>query len=67
MLDPINARLASSCSKNGIKAAAIEAICCGATSIIFTSVGATSGKSASRRAFTLLRMNVPSAFKGALP
>jgi hypothetical protein len=33
MFDPINARLASSCSRNGINDAAIEAIWLGATSI----------------------------------
>jgi hypothetical protein len=33
MFDPINARFASSCSKNGINDAAIEAIWLGATSI----------------------------------
>ena len=43
MFEPINARCASSCSKNGIKDAAIEAICCGATSIRFTSEGGTTG------------------------
>ena len=33
MLDPIKALLASSCSRNGIKEAAIETTCCGDTSI----------------------------------
>ena len=43
VFDPINARLASSCSKNGIKEAAIEAICCGETSINSTWSGVTTG------------------------
>ena len=67
MLDPINARLASSCSRNGIKDAAIEAICVGETSINETSSGATTGKSAFKRAFTRERTNFPSSSKGALP
>ena len=33
ILDPMSALLASSCSKNGIKEAATETTCCGATSI----------------------------------
>ena len=33
MFEPINARLASSCSKNGIREAEIEAIWLGATSV----------------------------------
>jgi hypothetical protein len=33
MLEPINARLASSCSRNGISAAAIDTSCSGATSM----------------------------------
>ena len=67
MFDPINARLASSCSRNGISEAAIDAICWGETSIKSTSDGSTTGKSASWRDLTLLRTNVPSSFNGALP
>ena len=67
MFEPINARLASSCSKKGINEAAIEAICVGDTSISDTSSGATTGKSAFKRAFTRERTNVPSSFNGALP
>ena len=33
MLEPISARLASSCSRNGMSAAAIETSCSGATSM----------------------------------
>ena len=33
MFEPMRARLASSCSRKGINAAATETICCGATSI----------------------------------
>jgi hypothetical protein len=43
MLDPINARFASSCSKKGIKDAEIPAIWLGATSNNSTSVGVTTG------------------------
>ena len=47
MFDPISARFASSCSRKGINAAAIDAICVGETSIKFTLSGSTTGKSAS--------------------
>ena len=43
MFDPISARLASSCSKKGIRLAAIEAIWFGATSIRSTSLSVTTG------------------------
>ena len=41
MLAPMRARLASSCSRNGISDVAIETICFGETSIIWTSAGDT--------------------------
>ena len=41
MLAPMSARLASSCSRNGIRAVATETICFGETSISWTSVGGT--------------------------
>ena len=41
MLEPISARLASSCSRNGIIAVATDQICSGETSIRSTSLGVT--------------------------
>ena len=41
MLEPISARLASSCSRNGIIAVATDQICSGETSIRSTSAGST--------------------------
>ena len=41
MFEPISARLASSCSRNGIIAVATDQICSGETSIRSTSSGAT--------------------------
>jgi hypothetical protein len=41
MLAPIRARLASSCSRNGISEVATETICFGEMSIIWTSDGGT--------------------------
>ena len=41
MLEPISARLASSCSRNGIIAVATDQICSGETSIRSTSLGRT--------------------------
>ena len=41
MFEPISARLASSCSRNGIIAVATDQICSGETSIRSTSLGAT--------------------------
>ena len=41
MFEPISARLASSCSRNGIIAVATDQICSGETSIRSTSPGAT--------------------------
>ena len=46
MFEPINALFASSCSKNGINEAEIEAIWLGATSVKLTLSGVTNGKSA---------------------
>ena len=41
MFEPISARLASSCSRNGIIAVATDQICSGETSMRSTSLGAT--------------------------
>ncbi len=41
MFEPISARLASSCSRNGIIAVATDQICSGETSIRSTSFGVT--------------------------
>ena len=59
MFDPIKARLASSCSKNGIIEAATETIWLGATSINWASAGFTKGKSPSKRALTRSDKNLP--------
>ena len=48
MFEPIRARLASSCSRNGISAAATDQIWSGDTSIRSTSLGAASTSSPSR-------------------
>jgi hypothetical protein len=42
MLAPISARLASSCSRNGISEAATDTICAGATSMYWTRSGEVS-------------------------
>ena len=67
MFEPISARLASSCSRKGMRDAAIDAICMGATSISSIWSGAEIGKSASWRALILLRTNEPSSLRSALP
>ena len=61
MLDPIKARLASSCSRNGIKEAAIEAIWLGATSIRLTFSISSTGKSPSLRDLARLFTKWPSS------
>ncbi len=66
MLEPISARLASLCSKKGIKLAAMEAIWFGATSISSSSFGSTTGKSPIWRAFTRLPVNSPVSATWAL-
>ena len=43
MLEPMSARLASSCSRNGISAAAMETSCSGATSMKSIRSGGSSG------------------------
>ena len=48
MFEPIRARLASSCSRNGIRAVATDQICSGDTSIRSTSLGAARMNSPSR-------------------
>ena len=60
MFEPINARFASSCSKNGINEAAIDAIWFGATSINWTWSGVTTGKSPSNLALICSSVKVPS-------
>ena len=50
MFDPMRARFASSCSRKGIRLAAIDAIWFGATSMSVTSWAVTTGKSAPSRA-----------------
>ena len=65
MFDPINARFASSCSRNGIRDAEIDAIWLGATSIKSMVAGSTTGKSPSSRTLTRSLINVPSGLIGA--
>ena len=43
MFEPMSARFASSCSRNGISAAAIDTSCSGATSMKSIRAGASSG------------------------
>ena len=43
MFEPISARLASSCSRNGIRAAAMDTSCSGATSMNSIRSGLSSG------------------------
>ena len=43
MLEPMSARLASSCSRNGISAAAMETSCSGLTSMKSIRLGGSSG------------------------
>ena len=61
MFEPISARLASSCSRNGISAVATETICFGDTSIISISSGGASSNSPLRRAETFWEVNFPAA------
>ena len=49
MFEPINARLASSCSRNGISAVVTDQIWVGETSISVTCLGGTATASSSRR------------------
>ena len=50
MLQPISARLASSCSRNGINDAAALTSCFGETSMYWSCFGVTTGKSLRERA-----------------
>ena len=66
MFEPINARLASSCSKNGIIAVATDQTCRGDTSMKSTSSGRTKSTSPPlRRTKTRSSEKVPSAAKAA--
>src|SRR6185437_15425378 len=66
MFEPISARLASSCSKNGISDAAIDAIWLGATSIRLTLFFSVIGKSPLKRTFTKDSENAPESEIGVL-
>src|SRR5678815_4364880 len=60
MLEPISARLASSCSRNGMSEAATETICEGATSMYCTSSGDFSSNSFLKRHDTSVSVSLPS-------
>ena len=59
MLEPISARLASSCSRNGISEAATDTICEGATSMYCTSSGDFSSNSFLKRHDTSVSVSLP--------
>ena len=65
MFEPIKARFASSCSKNGIIAAAIDTSCFGDTSIYWTLFFSTSSISFWCLTLILSCTNVPSSFNGS--
>src|SRR3990170_736102 len=64
MLDPMSARLASSCSRNGMSDAATETSWFGETSMRVTSEERTIANSPSFRAITTSRWNLPARAKG---
>jgi hypothetical protein len=64
MFDPINARFASSCSRNGINEAAIDAIWLGATSIKVKFFRFNHREVTFKRAFTR-SLNLPFSSIGA--
>ena len=66
MLEPIRARFASSCSKNGINEAAIDTSCFGETSIKEASLGSISRKSPLNLAVIRSEVNCPESSKGLL-
>ena len=66
MFAPISARFASSCSRKGIRPAAIEITCIGLTSIRSISSGAAVMNSPRRRTFTMGFTKRPSGVSGAL-
>ena len=66
MFDPINARLASSFSRNGISEAATETSCLGDTSIRVMFSRGDSMKSPALRVDTRSFLNVPSGVSEAL-
>ena len=66
MFEPISARLASSCSRNGISEAATETICDGATSMYSTRSGATSCVSPLIRTDTRSPVSLPLSSTAAL-
>jgi hypothetical protein len=66
MFEPISARLASSCSRNGISEAATETICFGETSMYWTSSGAFIVNSFMCRQDTRASVSLPSSSSVAL-
>ena len=66
MFEPINARFASSCSRNGISDAATDTICDGAMSMYCTRSGDISTNSPFSRQLTSSSMNLPVLSSGAL-
>ena len=66
MFDPMSARFASSCSRNGMSAAATETICLGDTSMYSTRSGGVRVNSLRCRQVTRSSMNRPSSSSDAL-
>ena len=65
MFEPISARLASSCSRNGISDAATDTICAGATSMYSILSGAAIVNSLCCRHEMIWSMNLPSVASSA--
>ena len=65
MFEPINARFASSCSRNGISEAATDTICDGATSMYWMRSGVTISVSPASRDDTSSSVSVPSSATAA--
>ena len=63
---PMSARFASSCSRNGMRPAAMEITCIGATSMYWTSAAGISQNSVFQRQVTFASANVLSSLSGAL-
>ena len=66
MLQPISARLASSCSRNGMREADTEIICCGDTSMYLTSLACLNTDSPCSRQGIRSEVKRPSLSIGAL-
>ena len=66
MLEPIRARLASSCSRNGISAVATETTCLGLTSMYWICSGRASGNWSRYRHGTRASRKWPSSSRRAL-